>query len=67
MPIGPDFEPSGPPRFFFWTDDIAATVDFLGQLDVRLDSDVTDIGSVLFVQFRDPDGNPLMVCQRTQS
>jgi catechol 2,3-dioxygenase-like lactoylglutathione lyase family enzyme len=63
----PDFEPSGPPRFFFWTDDIAATVDFLGQLDVRLDSDVTDIGSVLFVQFRDPDGNPLMVCQRTQS
>lgn len=24
-----------------------------------------DIGSVVFVQFEDPDGNPLMVCQRT--
>ena len=27
-------------------------------------SDVEDIGSVLFVQFEDPDGNALMVCQR---
>lgn len=60
----PDFDPSGPPRFFFWTDDIAATVEFLRQLDAVIDSEVTDIGSVFFVQFRDPDGNPLMVCQQ---
>lgn len=60
----PDFTADGPPRFFFWTDDVAATVTHLQQLGVRLTSDVTDIGSVFFVQFEDPDGNPLMVCQR---
>ena len=61
----PDFDTSGPPRFFFWTDDMAATVEFLWELGVTLDSAVEDIGSVMFLQFRDPDGNPLMVCQRT--
>lgn len=61
----PDFSPSGPPRFFFWTDDIAAVVRHLGSLDVAITSDVEDIGSVAFLQFEDPDGNPLMVCQRT--
>jgi catechol 2,3-dioxygenase-like lactoylglutathione lyase family enzyme len=60
-----DFDASGPPRFFFWTDDMAATVTFLEELGVTLDSAVEDIGSVRFLQFRDPDGNPLMVCQRT--
>lgn len=59
-----DFTADGPPRFFFWTDDLAATVAHLQQRGVRLTSDVTDIGSVFFVQFEDPDGNPLMVCQR---
>jgi catechol 2,3-dioxygenase-like lactoylglutathione lyase family enzyme len=60
-----DFDTSGPPRFFFWTADMAATVTFLKELGVTLDSDVEDIGSVMFLQFRDPDGNPLMVCRRT--
>jgi len=61
----PDFVASGPPRFFFWTDDMAGTVDHLRRLDVPITSDVEDIGSVCFVQFEDPDGNALMVCQRT--
>lgn len=61
----PEIDTSGPPRFFFWTSDMAATVAFLQDRGVALESDVEDIGSVMFVQFRDPDGNPLMVCQRT--
>ena len=61
----PDFDPSGPPRFFLWTDDMAATVEHLRALGVTITSDVEDIGSVFFVQFADPDGNALMVCQRT--
>ncbi len=63
----PDFDTCGPPRFFFWTTDMAATVSFLRNLGVTFDSEVQDIGSVMFIQFRDPDGNPLMVCQRTVS
>jgi catechol 2,3-dioxygenase-like lactoylglutathione lyase family enzyme len=63
----PGFDPAGPPRFFFWATDMAATVGFLQDLGVTLDSEVEDIGSVRFVQFRDPDNNPLMVCQRTGS
>ena len=61
----PQFTADGPPRFFFWTDDMAATIELLQGLDVRITSEVEDIGSVFFVQFEDPDGNPLMVCQRT--
>jgi catechol 2,3-dioxygenase-like lactoylglutathione lyase family enzyme len=60
----PDFTADGPPRFFLWTDDIAAAVMHLRDLGVRITSDVEDIGSVLFVHFEDPDGNALMVCQR---
>ncbi|MFC4787254.1 VOC family protein [Nocardioides sp. MAHUQ-72] len=41
-----------------------ATVRHLRALDVPLTSDIEDIGSVSFVQFEDPDGNPLMVCRR---
>lgn len=59
-----DFHASGPPRFFLWTQDMAATVRHLEDLGVRITSDIEDIGSVYFVQFEDPDGNPLMVCQR---
>jgi catechol 2,3-dioxygenase-like lactoylglutathione lyase family enzyme len=62
----PEFDTAGPPRFFFWTTDMAATVAFLQDLGVTLDSAVEDIGSVMFLQFRDPDGNALMVCQRTR-
>ncbi|MER7071067.1 VOC family protein [Terrabacter sp. NPDC000476] len=61
----PDVDGGGPPRFFLWTDDMAATVQHLRALGVTITSDVEDIGSVLFVQFEDPDGNALMVCQRT--
>lgn len=61
----PDFDPSGPPRFFFWTRDMGGTVRHLHDLGIKPTSDVEDIGSVFFVQFEDPDGNPLMVCQRT--
>ncbi|WP_020575334.1 VOC family protein [Actinopolymorpha alba] len=60
-----DFTADGPPRFFFWTDDMAATVEHLQRLGVHITSDVEDIGSVLVVHLEDPDGNPLMVCQRT--
>ena len=61
----PDFTADGPPRFFLWTDDLDATLHHLRRLDVRITSDVVDAGSVRFVQFEDPDGNPLMVCQRS--
>lgn len=61
----PDFDPSGPPRFFFWTQDMRATLTHLQVLGIKTTSDVEDIGSVFFVQFEDPDGNPLMVCQRS--
>ena len=59
----PVFDTAGPPRFFFWTADIDATVTFLRAREVDVVSEVVDIGSVKFVQFRDPDGNLLMVCQ----
>ncbi|GAA5023522.1 hypothetical protein GCM10023258_14920 [Terrabacter aeriphilus] len=60
----PDVVASGPPRFFLWTDDMVATVQHLRALGVTITSEVEDIGSVFFVQFEDPDGNALMVCQR---
>ena len=60
-----DFDSSGPPRFFLWTQDIESTVRHLQDLGVKITSDVVDIGSVSFVQFEDPDANPLMVCQRS--
>nr|WP_109474709.1 VOC family protein [Ornithinimicrobium cavernae] len=63
----PDFTADGPPRFFFWTDDIAATAEHLQRLEARITSPVEDIGSVVFIQFEDPDGNALMVCQRANS
>ena len=60
----PDFDTSGPARFFFWTEDIRACLDFLQQHDVPIEGQIEDIGQVSLLQFRDPDGNPLMVCQR---
>jgi catechol 2,3-dioxygenase-like lactoylglutathione lyase family enzyme len=59
----PAFDPDGPPRFFWWTEDLRATYSFLDSLGVELASEIEDIGSVAFLQFRDPDGNLLMVCQ----
>jgi predicted enzyme related to lactoylglutathione lyase len=55
---------SAQPLCFFWADDIAAALAHLRGLGAEITSDVTDIGSVAFLAFRDPDGNPLMVCQR---
>jgi catechol 2,3-dioxygenase-like lactoylglutathione lyase family enzyme len=57
------FTADGPPRFFWWTDDLAALADHLEALGIPLASEVTDIGSVAFLQFRDPDGNLLMACE----
>lgn len=58
------FTADGPPRFFWWTEDLDAVqhhVTAIGGTDL---SDIVDIGSVSFIQFRDPDGNRLMVCER---
>jgi hypothetical protein len=60
----PDFESSGPARFFLWTQDMGSTLRHLEDLDTRITSDVEDIGGVSFVQFEVPDGNLPMVCQR---
>lgn len=60
----PVTEHSVQPLCFFWTDDMAATLDHLHALGAEITSDVTDIGSVSFIRFHDPDGNPLMVCAR---
>ncbi|PZR51720.1 VOC family protein [Xylanimonas oleitrophica] len=58
------FTPDGPPRFFWWADDLAEVERHLVGLGVSETSGVVDIGSVAFLQFRDPDGNLLMVCER---
>lgn len=57
------FTAGGPPRFFWWTDDLNATREHVLQLGASDVTDVIDIGSVTFVQFCDPDGNRLMVCE----
>ena len=59
-----DFTADGPPRFFWWVDDLAAARAHLDSLGVEVVGDVQDIGSVSFLQFRDPDGNLLRVCAR---
>lgn len=58
----PDFSVDGPPRFFWWADDLDEVRRHLTYVRARDISEITDIGSVAFVQFRDPDGTPLMVC-----
>lgn len=58
------FTADGPPRFFWWTDDLDETERHLSSLDIPLVAGPVDIGSVSFVQFRDPDGTLLMVCAR---
>ncbi|QGQ18817.1 VOC family protein [Cellulomonas sp. JZ18] len=60
----PGFTADGPPRFIWWVDDLAAVREHLDALGVERVGDVTDIGSVAFLQFRDPDGNLLMACER---
>ena len=60
----PGFTADGPPRFFWWADDLGAVRAHLDRLGVEVVGEVTDIGSVAFLQFRDPDGNLLMACER---
>lgn len=52
------------PLCFFLTDDISATLEWLRGLNVEITGEPQDIGSVTFATFSDPEGNPLMVCQR---
>jgi catechol 2,3-dioxygenase-like lactoylglutathione lyase family enzyme len=59
----PDFSTDGPPRFFFWCDDVHEAHRRLAAAEVVIEAGPVDIGSVTFLQFRDPDGNPLMACQ----
>jgi hypothetical protein len=54
---------SSRPLFFFWTRDIRATKDFLTDLGIESDGTISDIGSLSFLIFRDPDNNQPMVCQ----
>jgi predicted enzyme related to lactoylglutathione lyase len=56
---------SSQPLCFFWTEDIAAAHRHLVALGVEIVGAVEDIGSVQTLTFRDPDGNLLMVCQRS--
>jgi catechol 2,3-dioxygenase-like lactoylglutathione lyase family enzyme len=60
----PEFSADGPPRFFRWVDDLAAVESHLESLDIGTVGGVQDIGSVSFLQFLDPSGNLLMVCER---
>lgn len=61
------FTADGPPRFFWWADDLAEVIAHLDKLGIAVHAGPVDIGSVSFVQFRDPDGNLLMACQRNVS
>jgi predicted enzyme related to lactoylglutathione lyase len=55
---------SSQPLLFFWTDDLAAALRHLREMNAEISSDAQDIGSVTFITFTDPDGNMLMVCRR---
>lgn len=56
-----EFTADGPPRFMWRVDDLVAVRDHLRSLGVDLTMDITNVGSVDILQFRDPDGNLLMV------
>jgi predicted enzyme related to lactoylglutathione lyase len=58
---------SSQPLFFFWTDDLKATLAHLRAMQVEITTSVEDIGSVTTLVFKDPDDNLLMVCQRNSS
>jgi len=58
----PDFSADGPPRFFWWAEDLSQVREHLDTIGADEIGDITDIGSVAFIQFDDPDGNRLMVC-----
>jgi predicted enzyme related to lactoylglutathione lyase len=56
-----EFTADGPPRFMWRVDDLTAVRDHLRSLGIDLVMDITNVGSVDILQFRDPDGNLLMV------
>lgn len=58
---------SSQPLFFLWTEDMRTAERFLRGDDVELVGGIEDIGSLLTLTFRDPDGNLLMVCQTKAS
>ena len=56
-----EFTADGPPRFMWRVDNLTAVRDHLRSLGIDLMMDITNVGSVDILQFRDPDGNLLMV------
>jgi predicted enzyme related to lactoylglutathione lyase len=54
---------SSQPLCFFWTSKIHHARRFLADLKVEIVRELDDVGSVLTLTFKDPDGNLLMVCQ----
>jgi predicted enzyme related to lactoylglutathione lyase len=60
----PSVSNSSQPLFFFWTDDIQQSYQFLKENQVEIVREVENIGSVSTLTFKDPDSNLLMVCQR---
>jgi predicted enzyme related to lactoylglutathione lyase len=56
-----DFTADGPPRFTWRVDDLTAVRGHLHSLGIDLSLNITNVGSVDILQFRDPDGNLLMV------
>ena len=60
------FTADGPPRFFWWADRLGDVVAHLDALGIAVHAGPVDIGSVSFVQFRDPDGNLLMACAQNE-
>jgi predicted enzyme related to lactoylglutathione lyase len=57
---------SSQPICFFWTSEIHQTRSFLADNKIEIVREIEDIGSVLTLTFKDPDGNLLMVCQRSR-
>lgn len=55
---------SSQPLCHFLTDDLDAALDHLGALDTPLTGPPQRFDDVAFATFADPDGNPLMICQR---
>ncbi|WP_270407444.1 VOC family protein [Brachybacterium paraconglomeratum] len=59
------FTADGPPRFFWWADDMGSVLAHLERLGIDVVRGPLDIGSVELLHFRDLDGNLLMVCVPT--
>jgi hypothetical protein len=51
------------PLCLLWTDDIQQALAWMRELNVDVLSEIADVGCVLTLTFRDPDGNLLMLGQ----